>query len=81
MRREVAAREATAVAVFVAMWRLLQAPLDTEDANQLASALKVIADPARLRLLSLIRPSPAMRPASVTSPNRLDSASRRSATT
>ena len=34
---------------------LLQAPLDVDDAEQLAAALKAIADPARLRLLSLIQ--------------------------
>jgi ArsR family transcriptional regulator, arsenate/arsenite/antimonite-responsive transcriptional repressor len=37
---------------------LLQEPLEAEDARQLASALKVIADPARLRLLSLIQAQP-----------------------
>jgi ArsR family transcriptional regulator, arsenate/arsenite/antimonite-responsive transcriptional repressor len=37
---------------------LLQEPLDAEDAEQLGSALKVIADPARLRLLSLIQAQP-----------------------
>jgi ArsR family transcriptional regulator, arsenate/arsenite/antimonite-responsive transcriptional repressor len=37
---------------------LLQQPLDAEDAEQLGSALKVIADPARLRLLSLIQAQP-----------------------
>mgnify|MGYP000864533716 FL=1 len=34
---------------------VLQAPLEPDDALALASALKVLADPARLRLLSLIR--------------------------
>lgn len=34
---------------------LLQAPLEAGDARVLATALKVLADPARLRLLSLIR--------------------------
>jgi ArsR family transcriptional regulator, arsenate/arsenite/antimonite-responsive transcriptional repressor len=38
---------------------LLQEPLEAEDAEQLASALKVIADPARVRLLSLIQAQPA----------------------
>jgi ArsR family transcriptional regulator, arsenate/arsenite/antimonite-responsive transcriptional repressor len=38
---------------------LLQEPLAAEDAEQLASALKAIADPARLRLLSLIQAQPA----------------------
>ena len=37
---------------------LLQEPLAAEDAEQLASALKVIAEPARLRLLSLIQAQP-----------------------
>ncbi len=34
---------------------VLQAPLEASDALLLAGALKVLADPARLRLLSLIR--------------------------
>lgn len=34
---------------------VLQAPLVPADASVLAAALKVLADPARLRLLSLIR--------------------------
>lgn len=34
---------------------LLQAPLAAGDAEQLAAALKAIADPSRLRLLSLIQ--------------------------
>jgi ArsR family transcriptional regulator len=37
---------------------LLQEPLAAEDAEQLADALKVLADPARLRLLSLIQAQP-----------------------
>jgi ArsR family transcriptional regulator len=37
---------------------LLQGPLDPAEAEQLASALKAVADPARLRLLSLIRAQP-----------------------
>jgi ArsR family transcriptional regulator, arsenate/arsenite/antimonite-responsive transcriptional repressor len=37
---------------------LLAEPLAPEDAEQLASALKAIADPARLRLLSLIQAQP-----------------------
>jgi ArsR family transcriptional regulator, arsenate/arsenite/antimonite-responsive transcriptional repressor len=37
---------------------LLQGPLAAEDAEQLAGALKAIADPARLRLLSLIQAQP-----------------------
>jgi ArsR family transcriptional regulator len=37
---------------------LLQGPLDAVEAEQLAGALKAIADPARLRLLSLIQAQP-----------------------
>ena len=37
---------------------LLQGPLETEDAEDLARALKALADPARLRLLSLIQAQP-----------------------
>ena len=37
---------------------LLQEPLEAEDAEQLAGALKAIAYPARLRLLSLIQAQP-----------------------
>lgn len=37
---------------------LLAAPLDGDDAAQLASAFSVLADPARLRLLSLIAAHP-----------------------
>jgi len=37
---------------------LLQKPLEASDAEQLAAALRVIADPARLRLLSLIQAQP-----------------------
>jgi ArsR family transcriptional regulator len=37
---------------------LLQEPLEPHEADQLAAALKVIADPARLRLLSLIQAQP-----------------------
>ena len=37
---------------------LLQGPLDTDDAERLAAALKAIADPSRLRLLSLIQAQP-----------------------
>ena len=36
---------------------VLQAPLEPHDALALVGALKVLADPARLRLLSLIRSS------------------------
>ncbi len=38
---------------------LLQSALDARQADELAAALKVIADPARLRLLSLIQAQPA----------------------
>jgi ArsR family transcriptional regulator len=38
---------------------LLAKPLSANDAEQLAGALKAIADPARLRLLSLIQAQPA----------------------
>ena len=37
---------------------LLQQPIDAGQAEQLAAALRVIADPARLRLLSLIQAQP-----------------------
>jgi len=37
---------------------LLAGPLEPEQAATLASALKVLADPARLRLLSLIQAQP-----------------------
>jgi ArsR family transcriptional regulator, arsenate/arsenite/antimonite-responsive transcriptional repressor len=37
---------------------LLQEPLAPEDAEHLAQAIKAIADPARLRLLSLIQAQP-----------------------
>ncbi len=37
---------------------MLQEPIAAEEADQLAAALKVIADPARLRLLSLIQAQP-----------------------
>ena len=37
---------------------LLQEPLEPRDAERLAAALRVIADPARLRLLSLIQAQP-----------------------
>jgi ArsR family transcriptional regulator len=37
---------------------LLQEPLGAAEAEQLAAALKAIADPARLRLLSLIQAQP-----------------------
>ena len=34
--------------------QVLAAPLEREEADRLADALKVLADPARLQLLSLI---------------------------
>jgi ArsR family transcriptional regulator len=37
---------------------LLQEPFDSGHADRLAAALKVLADPARLRLLSLIQAQP-----------------------
>jgi len=37
---------------------LLAGPLDVEDADGLARALRVLAEPARLRLLSLIQAQP-----------------------
>jgi ArsR family transcriptional regulator len=37
---------------------LLQGPLEEDDAQRLAQALRAIADPARLRLLSLIQAQP-----------------------
>ena len=37
---------------------LLQEPIAADDAEHLATALKAIADPARLRLLSLIQAQP-----------------------
>jgi ArsR family transcriptional regulator, arsenate/arsenite/antimonite-responsive transcriptional repressor len=37
---------------------LLAGPLDSAEARRLATALKILADPARLRLLSLIQAQP-----------------------
>jgi ArsR family transcriptional regulator, arsenate/arsenite/antimonite-responsive transcriptional repressor len=37
---------------------LLQGPIDSAQAGRLAEALKVLADPARLRLLSIIQAQP-----------------------
>ena len=37
--------------------QMLRAPLDASEAEEMASALKVIADPARLRLVSLLATS------------------------
>lgn len=34
--------------------QVLEAPLDAEQADQMAAALRVIADPARLRLVSIL---------------------------
>jgi ArsR family transcriptional regulator len=38
---------------------LLAGPLDADEAESLATALKALADPARLRLLSLIQSQPS----------------------
>ncbi len=38
--------------------QVLAAPLDEEEAERLSGALKILADPARLRLLSLIGAHP-----------------------
>lgn len=38
---------------------LLQSALDQEQADELATALKVLAEPSRLRLLSLIQAQPS----------------------
>jgi ArsR family transcriptional regulator, arsenate/arsenite/antimonite-responsive transcriptional repressor len=38
---------------------LLAGPLDSSEADNLAAALRVLADPARLRLLSLIQAQPS----------------------
>jgi ArsR family transcriptional regulator len=46
------------IATIAASCRAAAEPLEATDAEQLASALKVIADPARLRLLSLIQAQP-----------------------
>ncbi|HSL59200.1 MAG TPA: metalloregulator ArsR/SmtB family transcription factor [Acidimicrobiales bacterium] len=37
---------------------LLSAPLDEDDATELADLLKALADPARLRLVSMVAASP-----------------------
>lgn len=39
-------------------WPLFQAPLDEERAERFAAALRVLADPARLRILNLIASHP-----------------------
>jgi ArsR family transcriptional regulator, arsenate/arsenite/antimonite-responsive transcriptional repressor len=46
------------IATIAACPPLLQEPLAAHDAEQLAAALKAIAEPARLRLLSLIQAQP-----------------------
>ena len=38
---------------------LLQAPLEGDDARQLAMGFKVLGDPARLRILSLVAAAPS----------------------
>jgi ArsR family transcriptional regulator len=47
------------IALTLACPPLLAGPLDADEAAALAQALKVIADPARLRLLSLIQAQPS----------------------
>ena len=47
---------------------LLSAPLSEGDAETLAAALQALADPARLRLLSLIAACPGSEAADATSP-------------
>ena len=46
------------IATIAACPPLLTEPISAEDADQLAVTLKAIADPARLRLLSLIQAQP-----------------------
>jgi ArsR family transcriptional regulator len=48
----------TIATLAVACPPLLHGPLEVEQADALAGALKVLADPARLRLLSLIQAQP-----------------------
>jgi ArsR family transcriptional regulator, arsenate/arsenite/antimonite-responsive transcriptional repressor len=48
----------TAATIAASCPPLLQGPLDEHEADQLAHVLKAIADPARLRLLSLIQAQP-----------------------
>jgi ArsR family transcriptional regulator len=48
----------TIAAIAASCAPLLQEPLAAEDAEQLVGVLKAIADPARLRLLSLIQAQP-----------------------
>jgi ArsR family transcriptional regulator len=52
------ARVKTITTIAAACPPLLQQPLEAEEAAQLAAALRVVADPARLRLLSLIQAQP-----------------------
>jgi DNA-binding transcriptional ArsR family regulator len=46
---------------------VLSAPLEEDEAEELAAAFKVLADPARLRLLSLVATRPRVRCARVIS--------------
>src|SRR5215204_4363262 len=48
----------TAVPVETCCTPLLDAPLDDRDAQELAAAFKALADPVRLKLLSLIAAAP-----------------------
>lgn len=48
----------TIATVIAACPPLLQEPIAAEDAERLAAGLKAVADPARLRLLSLIQAQP-----------------------
>jgi ArsR family transcriptional regulator len=48
----------TVAAIAASCPPLLAGPLDAEEAQRLAGALKILADPARLRLLSLIQAQP-----------------------
>jgi hypothetical protein len=49
---------------------VLMAPLGAEEAEEVAAALRIVADPARLRLLSLISTTEGGRRVSATSPSR-----------
>jgi len=49
---------ATIATIVASCAPLLQSPLEADDAEHLAGALKALADPARLRLLSLIQAQP-----------------------
>ena len=59
---------------------LSREPLSAEQAAQVAPLLKALADPVRLRLMSLIASPPAARPASATSTTPSTCPSPRSAT-